>query len=97
MDDEDSKRLFKALKKRRNKQQENTYEWRVHVHKPVDEILDIIRNKNNPEWVKPVPEPYTITSSFETLAEAQEYACMVRLKGKVCSINNNWTGAVVDE
>ena len=97
MDEEDSKRLFSALKKHRNKQQQNTYEWRVHVHKNVDEILAMIRNKDNPEYKKTITEPYTITANFETVAQAQEYAYMVRLRGLRCSINNNWTGEVIDE
>ena len=97
MDADDERDLLKALKVRKLQNKQNAYEWRVHVHKPVEEILDIVQNRNNPNWVKPTPEPYTVTANFATIKEAQEYAYMVRLKGKVCSINNNWTGEVVDE
>ncbi len=34
---------------------------------------------------------------FETLEEAEHYAYMVRLTGRRCSINNNWTGAVYQD
>lgn len=89
--------LLKALKSRHERNKSQPYEWRVHVHIPVEDVLDMVQNRNNPNWRKPTPEPYTVTANFETLAEAQEYAYMVRLRGKICSINNNWTGEVVDE
>jgi hypothetical protein len=97
MDEDDKRDLLKALKARRLQNKQSAYEWRVHVHKPVEEVLDIVQNRHNPLWKPPKPEPYTVTANFATIEEAQEYACMVRLKGKVCSINNNWTGEVVDE
>lgn len=97
MDIDDERDLLKALKAKRLQNKQATYEWRVHVHKPVEEVLDIVRNRNNPNWVKPTAEPYTVTTNFSTIEEAQAYACMVRLRGKICSINNNWTGEVVDE
>lgn len=88
---------LKTLKKQRNRQIGAEYEWRVHIHKNVDEILDMIRNKDNPNYRKPEEQLYTITANFKTIEEAREYAYMVRLRGLNCSINNNWTGEVVDE
>lgn len=88
---------LKVLKRKRNRQVGAEYEWRVHIHKNVDEILEMIRNKDNADYKSQPQEPYTITANFQTLEQAQEYAYMVRLRGLRCSINNNWTGEQIDE
>lgn len=97
MDNEyDPREILKALKQRTRERM--TYEWRVHIHMPVEDVLDMVQNRHNKEWqAKRKQEPYTVTSNFATLNEAQEYAYMVRLRGKSCSINNNWTGEIIDE
>ena len=81
--------ILKALKKRTRERM--AYEWRVQIHRPVEEILDMIQNRHNPDY-KSSREPYTVTANFNSLLEAQEYAYMARLKGMQCAIMNNWTG-----
>lgn len=86
--------ILKALEKRTRER--TIYEWRVQMHRPVEDILDMIQNRHNPDY-KPKNEPYTVTANFHTLDEAKEYAYMARLKGMCCSISNNWTGDNYDE
>lgn len=88
--------ILKSLKKRTKER--SIYEWRVHIHMPVEDVLDMIQNRHNLEWqAKRKNQPYTVTANFATLDEAKEYAYMCRLNGRSCSINNNWTGEIVDE
>lgn len=87
--------LLRALKKRTRERQ--VYEWRVQIHRPVEDILEMIQNRANPDYRAPEPRPYTVTANFTTLSEAQDYALMVRLNGLQCAITNNWTGDEYDE
>lgn len=88
--------LLKILKQRQTQRMQ--YEWRVHVHLPVEDVLAMVQNRSNPEWqAQRRKEPYSDTENFATLIEAQKYAMMVRLAGRMCSINNNWTGDVYEE
>ena len=87
--------LLRALKKRTRER--IAYQWRVQIHRPIEEILEIIQNRANPDYQAPPPEPYTVTANFNLLSEAADYACMVRLKGYQCSIMNNWTGNEFNE
>lgn len=86
--------ILRALKKRKTQRLE--YEWQVQVHIPVETVLAMIQNRHNPEWRLP-KEPYTVSANFDTLAAAQEYALMVRLTGRLCTIKNNWTGDEYDK
>lgn len=87
--------ILKALKKPRDTT--TIYEWRVQIHKPVDEILQMIRDRSDPNFKQPTPIPYTVTANFITIEEAVEYAYMVRLRGLRCGIYNNWTGQDYEE
>lgn len=96
MDEYDPRELLKALQERTRER--CAYEWRVHIHMPVEDVLDMVQNRYNAEWqAKRKNQPYTVTANFETLEEAEHYAYMVRLTGRRCSINNNWTGAVYQD
>lgn len=95
-DDYNPRDILKALNQR--VQERCQYEWRVHIHMPVEDVLDMVQNRYNAEWqAKRKNQPYTVTANFSTLDEAKEYAYMVRLTGRRCSINNNWTGDVYEE
>lgn len=97
MDNEHNPRdILKALKTRVKERQ--PFEWQVHIHMPVEDVLAMIQNRYNTEWtLKRKQQPYTVTANFETLDEARQYAYMARLAGRICTINNNWTGEVYDE
>lgn len=88
--------ILKRIKTRQERNRTQPFEWRVQVHIPVEDVLSMVQNRNNPLWRKPTPEPYTVTANFDTLQQAQEYAYMVRLRGKACTITNNWTGDQID-
>jgi hypothetical protein len=80
--------ILKALKKRNAAP--IIYEWRVQIHRPVEEILDMIQNRSNPDY-QPTKEPYAVTANFHTVDEAVAYAYMARLRGMRCEVINNWT------
>lgn len=86
--------ILKALKKRSKTQV--VYQWRVQINRPVGEILEIIQNRHNPDYL-PKKEPYAVTANFHTIDEAVSYAYMARLKGMTCAIMNNWTGEYYNE
>jgi len=90
MDNYDPREILKKLKQRTKERM--TYEWRVQIHRPIDDILEMIQRRHDPEYQAQAKEPYTVTANFTTLKEAQEYACMVRMRGLSCGISNNWTG-----
>ena len=95
IDDYNPYDILKALKSRAKERP--VYEWRVHIHMPVEDVLDMVQNRHNPEWnAKRKNQPYTVTANFATLEEAEHYAYMCRLNGKNCSINNNWTGEIYE-
>ena len=87
--------LLRALKKRRGERE--LYEWRVQIHRPVEDILEMIQLRSNPDYKPAEPKPYTVTANFTTVEEARNYALMVRLQGLQCAITNNWTGEEYDE
>jgi hypothetical protein len=94
MDKTDIAALRRLLKKhQRQKEPQCRYEWQVQVHRPVEQILAIIQNRQNPRYEPPVEEPYTVTANFTTLEEARSYALLVTIRGLNCTIRNNWTGA----
>ncbi len=82
--------LLKKLKQRTRERVK--YEWRVQVHQPVEDILDMIQHRHDPEYQARPREPYTVSANFDSLVDAKQYAYMATLKGKRCSIMNNWTG-----
>lgn len=90
MDDIDIRALRQQLKRQYLAQ--TVYEWRVQIHRPVEQILEIIQNRQNPDYKQPEPEPYTVTANFTTLEEARSYALLTRVRGFSCTITNNWTG-----
>jgi hypothetical protein len=75
---------------------ENKTEWRVTLQGQTDSILEMIRNRNNPNYKRLSPAPYTSSSSFAVKEDALEYAYMVRLHGGECSIYN-YNGDRYDE
>jgi hypothetical protein len=78
--------LLRAI---RRKQTPPKYAWTVQVSKSIDNILEMIRNRETYR-----DKPYAATASFNDLAEAQEYAVMVMLHGYQCVIIDNSTGEI---
>jgi len=72
------RQILQALKKRgKNK----IYAYTVEISIPVEYVLDMIQNRNNPAWTPPAKTPYSVTQSFDDLAEAEHYMTMSRLAG----------------
>lgn len=93
MENTDIQRLRRLLKRVNHRQRtQAVYEWRVQVHRPVEQILELIQNRNNPHYKPAPPEPYTVTANFTSLEEARSYALLARVRGISCTIINNWTG-----
>ena len=91
--DYNPREILRVLKKKNTKP--TVYEWRVQINYPLERILAMIRNRIETERAEPTP--YTVTANFITLQEALDYAYMVRLKGNLCTIYNNWTGEEYEE
>jgi hypothetical protein len=71
--------------------------WRVQIHIPVEDILELIQQRRQREMPDyPFPD-YQQTKHFMTFEEAQKYLFLIRLRGVRADIVNNHTGEVYDQ